>query len=182
MVIGRRSSMNARRSGGRRHGPALGDGATPPPETSNRNGRSTQMMADRQDTLTVPPAWEATVEVAVTGEPEAATAAPAAPAVGAPRGGWLELVFLLGLGSVFLVNAAVALVEPAGFIELVAASPMGAVMGDGAWIAPLIAVNDLLIGSAVIAAHRFPILRAPVLAWAGVWLLIVTVLKITTMG
>lgn len=94
----------------------------------------------------------------------------------------LEFVFLLGLGGVFLANAAVAVVEPAGFRELVAACPIGGLMGNGAWVAPVVAVNDFLIGAAVIAAHRFQGLRAPVLAWAGVWLLIVTLMKLTTMG
>lgn len=94
----------------------------------------------------------------------------------------LEFVFLLGLGGVFLANAAVAVVEPAGFRELVAACPIGGLMGNGAWVAPVVAINDFLIGAAVIAAHRFQALRAPVLAWAGVWLLIVTLMKLTTMG
>ncbi len=106
----------------------------------------------------------------------------AAPMLRLVRPAWLELVFLLGLGSVFLVNAAVAVVEPAGFRELVTSSPMGGLVGDGGWIAPVIAANDFFIGTAVIAAHRVQAVRAPVLAWAGVWLLIVTVMKITTMG
>jgi hypothetical protein len=94
----------------------------------------------------------------------------------------LRLVFLLGLGGVFLANATVAVVEPAGFEQLVAACPLGGLMGDGAWVAPVIAVNDFLIGTAVIAAHRLQRLRAPVLAWAGLWLLIVTLMKFTTIG
>ena len=94
----------------------------------------------------------------------------------------LESVFLLGLGGVFLANAVVAIVEPEGFRELVAACPIGGLMGGGAWVAPVIAVNDFLIGTAVIAADRFKRLRAPVLAWAGVWLLLVTLIKLTTVG
>lgn len=94
----------------------------------------------------------------------------------------LEFVFLLGLGGVFLANAAVAVVEPAGFRELVAACPIGGLIGNGGWVAPVVAINDSLIGAAVIAAHRFQGLRAPVLAWAGVWLLIITLMKLTTMG
>ena len=141
------------------------------------------MMADRQETLAMPQAWEATLDVAAVpsedGETSPATVTPAART---PAAAWLDLVFLLGLGSVFLANAAVALVEPAGFVELVTASPMGALAGEGAWIAPLIAINDFVIGITIIAAHRIQTLRAPVLAWAGVWLLIVTVMKITTIG
>lgn len=65
----------------------------------------------------------------------------------------IQLVFLLGLGGVFLANAAVAVFEPAAFEELVADCPIGGLMGDGAWLAPVIAVNDTLVGTAVIAAH-----------------------------
>ncbi len=109
------------------------------------------------------------------------------PVVGARLGrridaAMLQLVFLLGFGGLFLANAAVAVVEPAGFKELVAGSPIGGLVGDGAWIAPVIAVNDFFIGAAVIAAHRIQRLRAPVLAWAGVWLMLVTLMKLTTMG
>ena len=98
------------------------------------------------------------------------------------RAATMQLVFLLGLGGVFLANAAVAVVEPAGFKDLVAASPIGGLIGSGGWVPAVIAVNDFLIGSAVIASHRLLGLRAPVLAWAGVWLLIVTMLKVVTIG
>ena len=105
----------------------------------------------------------------------------------AAQPGWsnaklLDLVFLLGLGGVFLANAAVALIEPRALTTLVTDSPLGALTGDATWIAPIITVNDALTGSAVIAAHRFQRLRLPVLAWAGVWLMIVTFLKATTIG
>jgi hypothetical protein len=99
-----------------------------------------------------------------------------------PTTALLQLVFLLGLGGVFLANAAVAVFEPAAFMQLVADCPIGGLMGDGTWLGPVIAANDLLVGTAVIAAHRVQRLRAPVLAWAGAWLLIVTLMKLTTIG
>jgi hypothetical protein len=98
------------------------------------------------------------------------------------NGSLLDVVFLLGLGGVFLSNAVVAIVEPEGFRTLVTASPFGGLFGDGSWIAPIVTINDLLIGVAVIAAHRVHGLRTPVLAWAGIWLLIVTLMKLTTIG
>ena len=94
----------------------------------------------------------------------------------------LDLVFLVGLGGVFLANATVAVIEPRQFTTLVADSALGTLIGDATWIAPIITVNDVLTGLAVIAAHRFQRLRLPVLAWAGVWLMIVTLLKATTIG
>ena len=144
------------------------------------------MMAERQGTLTRPQRWDADLEASdATPAGERARATVSTLDATAARGlnpALLELVFLIGLGSVFLVNSAAAVVEPAGFIELVAASPMGVIVGEGAWIAPVIAVNDFLIGTAVIAAYRLRALRAPVLAWAGMWLLMVTVLKLATLG
>jgi hypothetical protein len=94
----------------------------------------------------------------------------------------LDLVFLVGLGGVFLANGAVAVIEPRAFTTLVADSPLGRLFGDATWIAPIITVNDVLTGCAVIAVHRFRRLRMPVLAWAGVWLMIVALLKATTIG
>ncbi len=143
-------------------------------------------MVDRHETLTTPQRWDATFD-ASDATPSADRGEGPVPTLEelAPRGlgaALLELVFLVGLGGVFLVNSMVAVVEPAGFVELVAASPMGVIVGEGAWIAPVIAVNDFLIGTAVIATYRLRALRAPVLAWAGMWLLLVTVLKLTTLG
>jgi hypothetical protein len=94
----------------------------------------------------------------------------------------LDLVFLVGLGGVFLANATVAVIEPRQFTTLVADSALGTLIGDATWIAPIITVNDVFIGLAVIATHRFQRLRLPVLAWAGVWLMIVSLLKATTIG
>jgi len=49
------------------------------------------------------------------------------------------------------------------------------------WVAPANAVNDGLLGVALLAVHRAGKLRAPVLAWAGAWLLAVMLIKLTTL-
>lgn len=92
----------------------------------------------------------------------------------------MEVAFLLGIAAVFLVNAAVAVVSPAGFVELVAHSPAGALLQTpaGPMIPGLIAVNDFLIGTAVLAVLKLRALRGPVLARAGAWLMLVTFLKL----
>lgn len=92
----------------------------------------------------------------------------------------MEVAFLLGISGVFLVNAAVAVVEPAGFVELVAHSPAAALLQTpaGPMIPAAIALNDFLIGAAVLAVLKLRALRGPVLAWAGAWLMLVTLLKI----
>jgi hypothetical protein len=97
----------------------------------------------------------------------------------------LDHAFVLGLAGVFLVNAIAAVVDPTGFDALVAASPLGrwtGVAGAG-WVIPVIAVNDLAIGAGLVATSARPLqhLRRPVLAWAGCWLLLVTLLKLTAL-
>jgi hypothetical protein len=95
----------------------------------------------------------------------------------------LDGVFLLGLAGVFLANAAVAVLDPDGFTELVAQSPAGWLLGSAArdWIAPAIALNDLAIGIAVLSVARRQRWRSPALAWAGAWLLVVTLVKVSAM-
>ena len=92
----------------------------------------------------------------------------------------LDTVFMAGLAGVFLVNALIALIEPQGFVDLVAAGPFGGLAhGAGeALIGPGVAVNDLSIGVALVATHRERRLRAAVLAWAGLWLMLGTVMKL----
>jgi len=96
-------------------------------------------------------------------------------------GSLCESVFVLGLAAVFLANAAVAVVDPTAFTELVSASPIGHIVSGG-WVAPAIALNDLCIGVALLTVHRLRWLRPPVLAWAGLWLMLVTLIKLTTLG
>jgi hypothetical protein len=95
-----------------------------------------------------------------------------------------QRVFVLGLAAVFLTNALVAVVDPAAFTELVAESPVGWIVGSAIdrWVAPAIALNDLGLGVALLAVHRRPWLQPPLLAWAGLWLMIVTLVKLTTLG
>ena len=67
---------------------------------------------------------------------------------------WLEVVFLLGLAGVFLSNAVVAWLQPASFVKLAQDSRIGAWLGlgDVPWLAPVICVNDLVVGIGVLAA------------------------------
>jgi hypothetical protein len=97
---------------------------------------------------------------------------------------WLEVVFLLGLAGVFVSNAVVAWIDPASFVKLAQDSRIGAWLGlgDAPWLAPVICVNDFVVGIGVLAAiwwARLP--RRLILAWAGIWLLAVTILKLTAL-
>jgi hypothetical protein len=97
----------------------------------------------------------------------------------------LDVVFLLGLAGVFLVNAAVAAIQPSDFVSLVEDSGVGRWLGvtDTGWIAPVIFVNDLLVGLAVVCAiWARPTARAALLAWAGMWFLVVASVELTALS
>lgn len=101
-----------------------------------------------------------------------------------PQSRWLDHVFLVGLAGVFIVNAVVALIHPHDFLNLIAGSSIGRWLHLGAspWLASLIAINDLALGLAVLAAVWFHRARSIVLAWTGLWLLAVTLIKVTALG
>ncbi len=93
----------------------------------------------------------------------------------------LEWTALVGLGVVFLVNAFVAVVQPEEFERLVADSAFDG-LSDIGWLAGLIALNDLLVGIALIATVSLARYRFHALAWAGAWLLAVSAIKLTTLA
>ena len=95
----------------------------------------------------------------------------------------LELVLVAGLAGVFLVNALVAVFEPSDFTGLVERSLVGRVvpsMSDR-WIAWVIAVHDLTIGVLLVATMWLLRARPFVLAWSGIWLLAVALVKLTAL-
>ena len=143
------------------------------------------MTPDRADPATwAPPATEpldtpgSAVALAVAEEP-----APTAPRRVRVR--VLEIVFLTGLAGVFLVNALVAVVQPSDFTSLVGKSAVADWLGisPGGWLTPTIFVNDLVLGVGLVAAiwARHAV-RAVILAWAGVWFFVVTLVKLTALN
>jgi hypothetical protein len=108
-----------------------------------------------------------------------------APAVGHESGHHvLDVLFLIGLAGVFLANALVGWLEPASFVQLAKDSRVGGWLrlGSASWLVPVICVNDFLVGVGVLAVIRSPRpVRRVVLAWAGLWLLAVTLLKLTAL-
>lgn len=101
----------------------------------------------------------------------------------APQLQTLELLLIAGLSGVFIVNAIVAFLEPSDFTGLVARSLLGRVIPTmgGRWIAWVIAVHDLTVGISLVATLWLPRARPFVLAWAGAWLLAVTLVKLTAL-
>jgi len=98
---------------------------------------------------------------------------------------WLEVLFVVGLAGVFLVNAAVAVVSPSDFTDLLDKSSLAGTLhlAGSTWIAGAIFVHDVLIGLAILATLFIPRrgLRLAILAWAGLWLFVVAVVKITAL-
>ena len=101
------------------------------------------------------------------------------------RGGesWLDRALLGGLAGVFLVNAIVAVLQPSDFTGLVGRSLLGrwvpVLAGD--WMAWVIGINDGLLGLCLVATIWARWARPLVLAWTGLWLLAVTVIKLSSL-
>jgi hypothetical protein len=96
---------------------------------------------------------------------------------------WLDNALLGGMAGVFLVNALVALLQPGTVTGLVERSALGRAVPAmaGSWLAVAIGLNDLLLGLALGLSLRLSRFRTHVLAWAGVWLLAVTVLELSSL-
>jgi hypothetical protein len=95
----------------------------------------------------------------------------------------LELLLIAGLAGVFVVNAIVAVLQPSDFTGLVGRSLVGRTVPTmgGRWVAWVIAVHDLTIGVLLLATMWIMRARPFVLAWAGAWLLVVTLVKLTAL-
>ena len=96
---------------------------------------------------------------------------------------WFEVALLGGLAGVFIVNALVAWLQPSDFVDLVKRSMLSdlAPFDIGRWLAWAIGLNDLVLGVLLVRAIRHRSIRPTVLAWSGVWLLAVTVVKVTSL-
>jgi hypothetical protein len=111
-----------------------------------------------------------------------ATAEPG-PVLAPSAGRWLELTFICGLAGVFLANGVTALLQPGDFTALVEGSAIGRWLdvGGWSWLGTAIAVNDLVLGTLLLVAIWARGMRMVVLAWAGAWLLAVTVVRLTAL-
>ena len=118
-----------------------------------------------------------------------AATAPVATATGVAPAGWrvterwLEATFLVGLASVFLTNAVTAFLQPDDFTKLVDQSAIGRWLPvpTGSWVGIVICANDLVLGLALLPSVWFRRARLPLLAWAGLWLFVVTAVRVTSL-
>jgi uncharacterized membrane protein YphA (DoxX/SURF4 family) len=89
----------------------------------------------------------------------------------------LALIFRIGFASVFLINAAIAVVDPGGFVKLMQGSVLSEFITDFSLFVWLIGLNDFVIGLLVLSGRW----RTWVLAWSGMWLLAVTLIKFSNL-
>jgi uncharacterized membrane protein YphA (DoxX/SURF4 family) len=89
----------------------------------------------------------------------------------------LTLIFRIGFASVFLINAIIAVVDPGGFVKLMQGSLLGGFITDFSPFVWLIGLNDFVIGLLVLSGRW----RTWVLAWSGMWLLAVTLIKFSNL-
>ncbi|HWM18220.1 MAG TPA: hypothetical protein VNO51_00940 [Ilumatobacteraceae bacterium] len=97
--------------------------------------------------------------------------------------GWFDVALHGGLAGVFIVNALIAWLQPGDFVGLVENSVLAGwcPVEPGRWVAWAICVNDLALGILLVVTIRSRRPRAAVLAWSGVWLLAVSVIKVSAL-
>lgn len=86
-----------------------------------------------------------------------------------------EPLVRIGVASIFLVNAAVAFVNPDDFGDVLRANALGQHLSDDLirWSVVLAGVNDLLLGLALLIVRN----RYLLIGWMAAWLLVVAVTK-----
>ena len=87
----------------------------------------------------------------------------------------LDWMFRFGFSSVFLINALIAWLEPSGFIALMQGGLMGQMTNNFTPFVWLIGLNDGLLAVLILWGRA----RAWVLVWSGLWLLAVTLIKLS---
>jgi hypothetical protein len=93
---------------------------------------------------------------------------------------WALFLFRCGFAAVFLINALIAWLQPEDFLNLMNKSLVLSWLGELHWLIPIIAMNDLLLGLTILfAPKRY---RPFVYAWAGLWFLAITVIKLTALS
>lgn len=85
--------------------------------------------------------------------------------------------FKVGFASIFLINGIIALLRPAEFEALLGTFPIARAIGHIDIMVVLIGFNDLILGSLILSgkAKKF------ILAWAGFYLALVTMVKLVSL-
>lgn len=86
----------------------------------------------------------------------------------------LSILFQLGFASIFLVNGIIALGKPSDFQGLLQAFPLAVQLGHIDWMITFAGINDLMLGSLILLGKA----REFVWVWAGLWLAMVSIIKL----
>ena len=86
----------------------------------------------------------------------------------------LQLLFRFGFASIFFVNSIYAALRPQEFTNLLYNNPVTSFIGYADLLVTITMVNDFVLGVLILSGWR----KKYVFAWAGVWLLMVTGIKV----
>jgi hypothetical protein len=86
----------------------------------------------------------------------------------------ISILFQLGFASIFLVNGIVALGKPADFEGLLQAFPLAVQLGHIDWMITFAGINDLALGALILLGKA----RKIMWVWAGLWLAMVSIIKL----
>ncbi len=89
----------------------------------------------------------------------------------------LELLFRFGFAAVFLINTWAAIVQPSSFLKLIENNFAAQLVGHYSFQLRIIALNDFILGLLILSGFK----KKYVYAWAGLWLMIVTFFKTTSL-
>lgn len=88
--------------------------------------------------------------------------------------GW---IFRTGFASIFLINGATALLHPADFVALVSTFPGVEMFNQAENMVLMVGINDLILGLLILSTK----FQKYVLAWAGLWLGLVSTIKLVSL-
>lgn len=87
---------------------------------------------------------------------------------------FISILFQLGFASIFLVNGIIALGKPADFEGLLQAFPLAKQIGHIDWMITFAGINDLALGALILLGKA----RKLMWVWAGLWLAMVSIIKL----
>ena len=90
---------------------------------------------------------------------------------------FLSAVFRGGFASIFLINGIIAWIHPQDFIQLLSSFPIAAMLGFIPQMIAFTGLHDIVLGVLILIG----VWRRYVLAWAGLWLSLVTLIKLVSL-
>ncbi|HEX8226962.1 MAG TPA: hypothetical protein VF572_03780 [Candidatus Saccharimonadales bacterium] len=89
----------------------------------------------------------------------------------------LSGIFRGGFAFIFLINGVIAWIKPADFIHLLESFPVASMLGFIPQMVMFTGLHDVVLGLLILSGKW----QKYVLAWAGLWLSLVTVIKLVSL-